>query len=218
MQISNVKILVIYLLFMIATISYHILDMDAEAVIITNTINTNPLVIIEAIETDEIFEFVELNSISKIKVSQAGTSEQRRKRENTTVSENEFLCLAKNIFYEARNQSVEGKTAIADVTLNRVAHSRYPDTICGVVKQPYQFSWYTKKKMIAPIPENVIASNAWKESKKVARRAVVNRNTVVPPNVMYFHAVYVKPSWAQSMKRVSRIDDHIFYERNRKSI
>lgn len=44
-------------------------------------------------------------------------------------------CLAKNIYFESRNQPWVGKLAVAQVTLNRVADSRFPDSICDVVKQ-----------------------------------------------------------------------------------
>ena len=68
--------------------------------------------------------------------------------------ENDYHCLASNIYWEARNQPIIGKLAVANVTLNRVASKRYPNTICGVVTQTRyypsgridlhscQFSWY----------------------------------------------------------------------------
>ena len=51
------------------------------------------------------------------------------------IDVNEHYCLAQNIYFEAGNQSLEGMAAVADVTLNRVQNSRYPNTICDVVKQ-----------------------------------------------------------------------------------
>ena len=62
----------------------------------------------------------------------------------------DISCLTKNMFYEARDQSVEGWLAIAEVTLNRKKHHRFPDSVCDVVYQPSrdrkrpkacQFSW-----------------------------------------------------------------------------
>ena len=46
----------------------------------------------------------------------------------------EIECLALNIYHEARSESLAGQFAVADVVMNRVAHKRYPNTICGVVK------------------------------------------------------------------------------------
>ena len=46
-----------------------------------------------------------------------------------------LMCMALNIYHEARNQSVVGQVAVAEVVMNRVEDSRFPDTICEVVKQ-----------------------------------------------------------------------------------
>ena len=66
-----------------------------------------------------------------------------------------LMCMALNIYHEARNQSMVGQVAVAEVVMNRVEDSRFPDTICEVVKQAVtykntdkpvlhkcQFSWY----------------------------------------------------------------------------
>ena len=51
-------------------------------------------------------------------------------------------CLAKNIYYEARNQGTAGWMAVTAVVLNRVNDSRFPNTICEVVEQgPTRPSW-----------------------------------------------------------------------------
>lgn len=54
---------------------------------------------------------------------------------------NALLCLATAIFFEARGEPIEGKELVANVILNRVEHSSYPDAVCGVVNQPKQFSY-----------------------------------------------------------------------------
>ena len=46
-----------------------------------------------------------------------------------------ITCLALNIYWEARNQSFIAQVAVAEVTMNRVYDDRFPDTVCGVVKQ-----------------------------------------------------------------------------------
>ncbi|HIE75488.1 MAG TPA: cell wall hydrolase, partial [Gammaproteobacteria bacterium] len=53
----------------------------------------------------------------------------------------EVGCLALNIYHEARGESHDGQVAVAAVTLNRMQSASYPDTVCGVVWQPHQFSW-----------------------------------------------------------------------------
>lgn len=51
------------------------------------------------------------------------------------------LCLAANVFFEARDQDYDGRLAVMEVTQIRMDDHRYPDTICEVVHQPYAFSW-----------------------------------------------------------------------------
>ena len=47
----------------------------------------------------------------------------------------QLTCLAKNIYFEARNEPFAGQFAVALVTLNRVSDTTFPDTICKVVNQ-----------------------------------------------------------------------------------
>ena len=64
--------------------------------------------------------------------------------------EKDLECLALNIYREAGHEPFEGKVAVAQVTLNRVVDSRFPNTVCDVVyektavysKVICQFSWY----------------------------------------------------------------------------
>jgi len=63
-----------------------------------------------------------------------------------TVNTQELGCLAQNIYFEARAESIQGKTAVANVTLNRVKSADFPNTYCGVVQQgPVRESWKTRK-------------------------------------------------------------------------
>ena len=58
----------------------------------------------------------------------------------------QIVCLAENIYFEARAESMEGKAAVANVTRNRVEDKRWPGTYCEVVQQgPVRESWKTKK-------------------------------------------------------------------------
>ena len=64
----------------------------------------------------------------------------------TSVNETELKCMAENIYFEGRAEPMVGKIAIGHVVLNRIEDSRFPNTICEVVKQgPVRESWKTKK-------------------------------------------------------------------------
>lgn len=140
--------------------------------------------------------------------------------------EAEIRCMQENIFWEARNQSTLGKVAVAWVTLNRLDSERYPDSICGVVRQGLknadgsmvkhkcQFSWYCDGKPDT-IPDNVIAQRAWIDAMIVAEVVLLDwareKRSPVSDATMY-HANYVNPHWASSYNKVTHIDDHIFYQ------
>ena len=51
-----------------------------------------------------------------------------------------MLCLALNVYHEAKNQSFIGQVAVAQVVMNRVKDNRYPNNICDVVKQGLTYS------------------------------------------------------------------------------
>lgn len=125
-------------------------------------------------------------------------------------------CLALNIFYEARSESKAGQRAVASVTLNRVASKHYPDNICDVVyekrwdsiRKRYvgQFSWTEFDK-----PPR-LKSAAWLTAWKIARTAYVDKNKNRLKGAIFYHANYIKPSWARKKKPIARIGNHIFYK------
>ena len=74
----------------------------------------------------------------------------------TREQDPEAYCLAENIYFESRSDSVAGQVAVADVVLNRVRDRRYPATICEVVKQgPVKESWKTRQDPDLPDHERV---------------------------------------------------------------
>ena len=139
--------------------------------------------------------------------------------------ETAFICLALNTYHEAKNQSLVGQIATAQVVMNRVADDRYPSTICEVVKQGptrpswedpakeypikhrCQFSWYCDGK--PDIPKN---EKAWKKAQDVAFLVLYNKiNLDVTEGATHYHATYVRPAWAKTKTRTTRIEKHIFY-------
>jgi spore germination cell wall hydrolase CwlJ-like protein len=121
----------------------------------------------------------------------------------------EVQCLAENIYHEARNQSIEGMAAVAAVTINRKNSKQYPNTICEVVHDPYQFSWVhqnMEKRL-----DNPIERKAWEVSKEIAFMVL---NEGVPHDmigVFHYHADHVTPRWAAVKQEHKRIDNHVFY-------
>ncbi len=65
----------------------------------------------------------------------------------TSSNENEIALFTRIVAMESASQyGYEGYLAVATVIMNRVASSRYPNSITGVVSQPGQFSVYTSTR------------------------------------------------------------------------
>ena len=116
-------------------------------------------------------------------------------------------CLATAVYFEARGESVEGQLAVARVVMNRASSGRYPPDWCSVVRQPAQFSFVRHGQF----PWIDTASTAWARAQGVARLAVANVVPSVGPDVLWYHATYVAPSWGHRLNLAERIGAHIFY-------
>lgn len=135
----------------------------------------------------------------------------------TQEEEKELLCLALNIYHEARGEPYEGRVAVAQVSVNRAKDEQFPDSICGVVKQKSrtregrvvcQFSWYCteKGKNIRPL-----SSEAFQESLDIARRVLFGGYALDSlREALYFHSRAIQPNW--SKVRLARIGNHVFYK------
>ena len=119
-----------------------------------------------------------------------------------------LMCMAMNVFHEARDQSLAGQVAVAQITMNRVASRRYPDTVCGVVNQHKQFSWYWDGK--SDVPQD---SAAWDRAQMVAMGVLAGSGHVglKDDKITHYHADYVNPYWTKGMQLVAQIDNHVFY-------
>ncbi len=142
---------------------------------------------------------------------------------NKTYNETEkqITCMAKNIFYEAATESTAGKLAVAQVTLNRVKSSRFPNTVCEVVyegptyrsglpkRDRCQFSWYCDGKGDDPKEGRL-----WRASVKLAKHIFRYKENMVDitDGATHYHANYIaNPRWADRTKVTTSIDQHIFY-------
>jgi spore germination cell wall hydrolase CwlJ-like protein len=119
----------------------------------------------------------------------------------------ETNCLATAVYFESRGESVEGQLAVARVVINRAASGRYPSDWCGVVKQPYQFSFVRHGEF----PQADTNCDAWRKAEAVAQLAAANIVPSVASNVLWYHADYVAPSWRHNLQEVRQIGAHIFY-------
>ena len=125
----------------------------------------------------------------------------------------ELECLAKNIYFEGRDQPWVGQVAIAQVTLNRVDSAIFPNNICDVIKQEKrnicQFSWYCDGK--SDQPKDL---KGFKKATDVAIQVYSRTIPDVTEGALWYHATYIrKPFWAYSFQETVKINEHIFYKR-----
>ena len=126
--------------------------------------------------------------------------------------DDEWRCLVEAIYFEARGETTAGQVAVAEVVLNRVDDTRYPDTICGVTHQGAskgrgcQFSYECDGK-----PEDLSNRDAVAKAGKIAHLLLSGRPRMLVGNATHYHADHVKPGWARRLERVTVIGGHIFY-------
>jgi len=119
----------------------------------------------------------------------------------------EANCIAVAVYHEARGESLEGQLAVAQVIKNRAMSGKYPTDWCGVVKQPWQFS-FVRHGEFPSVDQN---SDAWRKAVGITRLAVANAVQSVPKECLWYHANYVAPRWSNNLRRVEQIGAHIFY-------
>lgn len=147
------------------------------------------------------------------KVVEAEAAEVAEAETSFNFSDEDVLWLAKNIYFEARNQSIDGKLAVLFVTLNRVEDRRWPNNIKSVVTQNNprgcQFSWYCDKNSNTPKDKKT-----YREIKELVIATLSSLDDIedVTRGAVFYHATYVNPYWAKHMQRIVKIGDHIFYK------
>ncbi len=117
----------------------------------------------------------------------------------------ELNCLAGAVYFEAKSESLTGQLAVGRVIVARSKSGRFPNSYCGVVFQPSQFSFVRGTAM----PGIAKTSRQWKNAVAIAQIAHSGTWRSPVEGALYFHAAYVTPTW--HLKRVGRIENHVFY-------
>lgn len=129
----------------------------------------------------------------------------------------EANCLATNIYFEARGETVKGQIAVAMVTINRVNDARFPDTICDVVHEGKinskgrpihglcQFSWYCDNRS-DKIP---VDSAEARLAMAIAVTVMTTPLSDITSGALYFHSQKVKTH--KRSENIIEIGNHVFY-------
>ena len=117
------------------------------------------------------------------------------------------LCLALNVFHEARGEPWEGRLAVALVVRNRA--EKYGTSICWETFRDSQFSWTSDVSKLRTLP----TGDKWDEAIVVAR-IVVAGTADITRGADHYHTVSVRPRWSRDprMKRIGVWGSHAFYQ------
>lgn len=121
-------------------------------------------------------------------------------------------CLTQAVYYEAASESEAGQRAVAQVVLNRVAHSTWPSSVCGVVFEGSQRSTgcqftFTCDGSLRREPSR----QGWDRAQRVAARALAGEVFEPIGLATHYHTNWVNPYWAKTLDHVGTIGAHRFY-------
>jgi spore germination cell wall hydrolase CwlJ-like protein len=131
---------------------------------------------------------------------------------STLDASRDLDCLTQAAYYEARGEGRDGMRAVTQVVLNRVRHSAFPNSVCGVVFQGAgrrtgcQFSFTCDGSMRGPVNQA-----AWNRARAVASAALSGAVYAGVGNATHFHTTAVSPAWRHSLVPVGQVGDHMFY-------
>ena len=150
--------------------------------------------------------------------------------DTSKIDLDQAYCLAQNVFYESRNEDIQGQFAVASVTLNRANDSRFPNTICGAVKQSSYsknskklvcaFSWYCendKRGREIPVRNrdgtvNQMIIDQFQVASMVAIAVLsgeVKDNT--HGSTHFYNPLISQPAWRKELTKTIRVGNHDFY-------
>jgi len=130
------------------------------------------------------------------------------------------MCMALNLYHEARGEPLAGQYAVGLSVINRVRDKRYPDNVCDVVHQAKyhgwdqenpirnqcQYSWFCDGHSDHPQD-----GKAMLEATVLAQYILTDIKIDITEGATHYHAAYVHPYWADHMTAVVQIGEHIFY-------
>lgn len=118
----------------------------------------------------------------------------------TTLQANEIEMLAKVVHGEARGEMFEGKVAVAAVVLNRAQSDKFPDTVKGVIFEPYAFT---------AVDDGQYYTTPSEDAYRAVYKAIQGWD---PSNgaIFYFNPDTAESDWMYTREVIKRIGKHVF--------
>ena len=118
----------------------------------------------------------------------------------STQANSDLYLLAKIIHAEARGEPYVGKVAVGAVILNRVASPDFPNTLYGVIYQPWAFT---------AVHDGQIDLEPAEESYQAAQDALSGWDPTYGC-IYYYNPAVATSSWIFNRKVVTTIGKHVF--------
>lgn len=130
------------------------------------------------------------------------------------IVQSALICMALNIYHEARGEFVPGRYGVALVTMNRAQQDE--EKVCEVVFKHKQFSWTSGVVKTASgwqLPERMRPRDkeAWRVANLIAKQTIEGRMPDFTQGADHYHAMRVKPVWRNSLVHLADIGNHRFY-------
>ena len=119
-------------------------------------------------------------------------------------SADELLLVAQVVQEESKGSGVEARAAVANVIYNRIASSRFPDSVSGVIFQKNQFTVARdedKLRAVVPVSKTIEAVN----------QIFVNGDRFMPEDVLYFRSSSKGTSWNKRVYYATFGGNSFFY-------
>lgn len=114
------------------------------------------------------------------------------------------MLVAQVVQEESKGSGVEARAAVANVIYNRIASSRFPDSISGVIFQKNQFTVARdedKLRAVVPVSKTIEAVN----------QIFVNGDRFMPEDVLYFRSSKKGTSWDKRVYYATFGGNSFFY-------
>ena len=115
-------------------------------------------------------------------------------------------CLALNVYFEARDQDVDGQRLVAEVTVERAMSAGYPKDLCGVVWEHRAFSWTEDGKSDQPRD-----AEAWLRAQIIANEVLLD-GCELCTGATHYATIDAFPYWGPTLEIVGVWGNHIFYK------
>jgi len=131
---------------------------------------------------------------------------------NLSDIDRQVKCLAEAIYFESRGENIYGQYAVAEVILNRVDSTNFPNSVCKVVSEganrlnSCQFSYNCDGK-----PEYISELISYQRILKLSNMLYKGASRFLTEGATFYHSKQVNPSWTKKLKKTKEIGRHIFY-------